>query len=138
LAEVPDHVRRFCKDILRQYPLMKRELAAMEEERKAIAEAVPAAAWQEPARVKAVGDRTAKQAFRLLRLEERWQQVGFYVKAVEDLLNYLDDERRELVKLRFFDNYPPWKTAQALNMSVSNVYRWQNEVLVLLAHRLGL
>jgi len=117
---------------------MKKELAALEEERKAVAEAVSTATWKEPARIKAIGDRTAAQAFKLLRLSEQWQQVHFYVKAVEDLLEYLDEEKKELVKLRFFNNYPPWKTAQALNMSERAVYRWQDEILTLLAHRLGL
>ncbi len=67
-------VRRFCKDILRQYPLMKLELEALEEERQAIAEAIPVATWQEPVRVKVIGDRTATQAFKLLRLEEAWSK----------------------------------------------------------------
>lgn len=51
---------------------MKQELAQLEEERQ-VAETVPVATWREPVKVKAVGDRTATQAFRLLRLEERWR-----------------------------------------------------------------
>jgi len=138
LSALPIHIRRFCKDILRQYPLMKRELAQLEEERRAIAETVPVTTWQEVVRVKAVGDRTATQAFRLLRLEERWRQVHFYVQAVEDLLAYIGEEKRRLVELHFFDGLPPWRVAQELNMSESNFYRYEKEILVLLAHRLGL
>ncbi len=138
MTALPTHIRRFCKDILRQYPLMKRELAQLEEERRAIAETVPVATWQEPVRVKAVGDRTATQAFRLLRLEERWRQVRFYVQAVEDLLAYIGEEKRKLVELHFFDGLPPWRVAQELGISESNFYRYEKEVLVLLAHRLGL
>lgn len=138
MAALPTHIRRFCKDILRQYPLMKQELQALEEERKAVAEAVSVATWQQPARVKAVGDRTATAAFRLLRLEERWRQVHFYVQAVEDLLAYLDEEKQRLVELRFFDGLPPWKVAQELGISERLVYRWETEIFVLLAHRLGL
>lgn len=84
-------VRRFCQAILRQYPLMKKELAALEEEKQAIAESMPVANWTEPVRAKAVGDRTANQTFKLLRLEENWCKVHFYTKAVEDLLAYLDE-----------------------------------------------
>jgi len=29
-------VRRFCRDILKRYPLLKKELAALEEEKQAI------------------------------------------------------------------------------------------------------
>ena len=138
MAELANHVRRFCKDILRQYPLMKQELARLEEERRAIAGTVSVATWQEPVRVKAIGDRTATQAFKLLRLEEAWRQMRFYVQAVEDLLAYLPEEKRRLVELRFFDGFPPWQVAHELNTCESNVYRWQQEALVLLAHRLGL
>lgn len=138
MAELASHVRRFCKDVLRRYPLMKRELAALEEEKRAIAEAVPVATWREEVRVKAIGDRTATQAFKLLRLEEAWHKTRFYVQAVEDLLAYLDEDWRRLVELRFFEGLSPWQVAQKLNTCESNVYRWQQEVLVLLAHRLGL
>lgn len=138
MAALSNAVRRFCKDVLRQYPLLKAELAELEREKQAIAEAVPIAAWQEPVRVKAIGDRTATQAFKLLRLEEAWRQVRFYVRAVEDLLSYLDEDRRKLVELRFFEGLSPWQVAQKLNACESNVYRWQQEVLTLLAHRLGL
>lgn len=134
---IPTHVRRFCKDVLRQYPLMKQELATLEEECKAVTGAIPSA-WPAEVRIKAIGDRTANQAFRLLRLEERWRQVKFYVQAVEDLLSFLDDEKRKLVELHFFNGLPPWRVAQELNICERNFYRLQTEILVLLAHRLGL
>ncbi|MGB9813480.1 MAG: ECF-type sigma factor [Thermovenabulum sp.] len=134
---IPTHVRRFCKDVLRQYPFMKKELATLEEECKAVAGAIPSA-WPAEVRIKAIGDRTANQAFRLLRLEERWRQVKFYVEAVEDLLAYLDEERRKLVELHFFKGLPPWRVAQELNICERNFYRNEKEILVLLAHRLGL
>ncbi|MGB9858670.1 MAG: transcriptional regulator [Moorellaceae bacterium] len=138
MSALPTHIRRFCKDILRQYPLMKKELAALEEERRAIAGAVPVATWREEIRVKAVGDRTATQAFRLLRLEERWRQVHFYVQAVEDLLSCLDEEKRKLVKLYFFDGYPPWRVAGEIGISERTFSDYLRGVLLLLAHRLGL
>jgi hypothetical protein len=64
LNKLTTPVRRFCQAILCQYPLMKKELAALEEEKQAIAEKVSVANWQEPVRVKAIGDRTANQAFK--------------------------------------------------------------------------
>ena len=138
MSALSTSIRRFCKDILRQYPLMKKELAALEEERQAIAEALPAATWQEPVRVKAIGDRTATQAFKLLRLEEAWSKTRFYVQAVEDLLAYLDEEKRRLVELHYFDGYPIWKVAQELGIDESTFHRYQTTILHLLAHRLGL
>jgi RinA family phage transcriptional activator len=117
---------------------MKKELAALEEEKQAIAEKVSVATWQEPVRVKAIGDRTANQAFKLLRLEEMWSKTRFYVQAVEDLLAYLDEEKRKLIELHYFDGYPIWKVAQELGMSESNFYRYQAVILTLLAHRLGI
>lgn len=138
LAALPTYIRRFCKDVLRQYPLMKQELEKLEEERQAIAERVPVASWQEAVRVKAIGDRTAAQAFKLLRLEEAWSKTRFYVQAVEDLLAYLEEEKRKLVELHFFDGLPPWRVAEELGMSESNFYRYEREILLLLAHRLGL
>jgi hypothetical protein len=44
---------------------MKKELAALEEEKQAIAEKVSVATWQEPVRVSAIGDR--ERPTRLLR-----------------------------------------------------------------------
>ena len=131
-------VRRFCQAILRQYPLMKKELAALEEEKQAIAEKVPVATWQEPVRVKAIGDRTANQAFKLLRLEEMWSKTCFYVQAVEDLLAYLDEEKRKLIELHYFDGYPIWKVALEMGIDKSTVHRYQTAILILLANRLGL
>lgn len=116
---------------------MKKELATLEEERKAVAGAIPSS-WPKEVRIKAIGDRTQAQAFKLLRLEERWRQVRFYVQAVEDLLSFLDEEKRRLVKLHFFDGLPPWRVAQELNICERNFYRNEKEILVLLAHRLGL
>ena len=45
MSALSTSIRRFCKDILRQYPLMKKELAALEEEKQAIAEKVSVATW---------------------------------------------------------------------------------------------
>jgi len=104
---------------------MKKELAALEEEKQAIAEKVPVATWQEPVRVKAIGDRTANQAFKLLRLEEMWSKTRFYVQAVEDLLAYLDEEKRKLIELHYFDGYPIWKVALKMGIDESTFHRYQ-------------
>lgn len=138
MSALSTSIRRFCKEVLRQYPLLKKELVALEEEKRIIREAVPVATWQEPVRVKAAGDRTATQAFRLLRLEERWRQVRFYVQAVEDVFVRLDAEKQKLVQLRYFDNLPPTRVARELGVDVSTLCRYQAAVLTLLAHRLGL
>lgn len=120
MSRLAAHVRRFCKGVLQDYPMLKRELAALEEEKQ-----------------RASG-RTADHALLLLRLEERWRQVRFYVQAVEDLLACLDEEKRKLLELHFFALYPPWRVAQELGMSESNFYRYEKRILILLAHRLGL
>jgi hypothetical protein len=114
---------------------MKKELAALEEEKQAIAEKVSVATWQEPVRVKAIGDRTANQAFKLLRLEEMWSKTRFYVQAVEDLLAYLDEEKRKLIELHYFDGYPIWKVALKMGIDESTFHRYQTAILILLANR---
>lgn len=131
-------VRRFCKDILRQYPLMKKELATLEKEREATAEAVPIATWQHPVRGNTVGDKTASQALKLLRLEEAWSKTRFYVQAVDDLLACLEEEKRRLVELYYFNGYPLWEVAQELCISEATFNRANTAILALLAHRLGL
>jgi len=138
LSALSASIRRFCKDVLRQYPLLKKELVALEEEKQAILEALPVATWQEPQRAKAISDRTATQAFKLLRLEEAWSKTRFYVQAVEDLLAYLDKEKRRLIELHYFDGFPVWKVAQELGIDESTFHRYQTAILTLLAHRLGL
>ena len=131
-------IRRFCKDILRQYPVLKRELAVFEAERQAILEAYPPAPWEKPLQEKSLSDPTTKQLFKLLRLEERWRSHRFYVQAVEDILSHLDEEKRKLVELYYFDGLPAWRVAQKLGVDESTLYRYQAAILELLAHRLGL
>ncbi len=116
---------------------MKRELAALEEERAAVA-SFPTATWQRPVQARVLADPTCVVAFRLLRLEERWRQVKFYVQAVEDVLACLDVEKRRLVEMRFFDGLPQWRVIEVLGISDSTFFRHEKEVLAMLAHRLGL
>lgn len=137
MSAISAGVRRFCKDILRQYPLLKRELAAFEEERQAILEAFPSVPWEKPLQEKSLSDPTTRQLFKLLRLEERWHSTRFYVQAVEDLLTYLDEEKRKLVDLYYFDGLPAWRVAQKLGVDESTLYRYQGMILELLARRLG-
>jgi len=137
MSAISAGVRRFCKDILRQYPLLKRELAVFEEERQAILEAFPSVPWEKPLQEKSLSDPTTRQLFKLLRLEERWHSTRFYVQAVEDLLTYLDEEKRKLVELYYFDGLPAWRVAQKLGIDESTLYRYQAAILDLLARRLG-
>jgi len=138
MSAISAGVRRFCKDILRQYPLLKRELAVFEEERQAILEAFPSVPWEKPLQEKSLSDPTTRQLFKLLRLEERWHSRRFYVQAVEDLLTYLDEEKRKLVELYYFDGPPAWRVAQKLGIDESTLYRYQVPILEMLARRLGL
>lgn len=138
MSAISAGVRRFCKDILRQYPLLKRELAVFEEERQAILEAFPSVPWEKPLQEKSLSDPTTRQLFKLLRLEERWRSHRFYVQAVEDVLSHLDEEKRKLVELYYFDGLPAWRVAQKLGLSDSSLHRYQVAVLELLAHRLGI
>lgn len=131
-------VKKFCQKVISKYPLLKQELAALEEEREAIAGAVPSARWDEPVNARALGDRTANQAFKLLRLEEAWHRNHFYIAAIEDVLNFVGEEKRRMVQLRFWDGLPPWRVARDLNICERVLYKWQNELLLLLADRLGL
>lgn len=138
MSAISAGIRRFCKDILRQYPSLKRELAAYESERQAILESYPSAPWEKPLDAKNLADPTANQFFKLLRLEERWHSTRFYVQAVEDLLACLDEEKRKLVELCYFDGLPAWRAAQKLGIDESTLYRYQVPILEMLARRLGL
>jgi DNA-directed RNA polymerase specialized sigma24 family protein len=73
------------------------------------------------------------QAFKLLRLEEMWSKTRFYVQAVEDLLAYLDEEKRKLIELHYFDGYPIWKVALKMGIDESTFHRclWQNKIVAL-------
>lgn len=124
---------------MRQYQLLKQELQVLEEEKRAIYEQVPnaSASWGE-LRAKAFSDAQSGKLFRLMRLEEQWREVAFYVQAVDDLLAYLDEERRQLVELYYFKGWQPWQVIDKLGISETTFKRRHVEVINLLAHRLGL
>ena len=54
------------------------------------------------------------------------------------LLAYLDEEKRKLIELHYFDGYPIWKVALKMGIDESTFHRYQTAILILLAHRLGL
>lgn len=112
---------RFCKDILRLYPLLKQELFALENEKQ-----------------RAAGNMDTFNRYRLHRLEERWHRVRFYVEAVEDVLADLDDTTRRMVEMKYFKGVPVGIAAPELGMSESTLFRSQKQVTAKLAHRLGL
>lgn len=134
-------VRRFCKDILSQYLFLKKELEALEREKQAIYEEVPVATWRNVVRSKTVGDAQTGKLFRLMRLEEQWQEVAFYVQAVDDLLAYLQTvkpEYKRLVELYFFEGKQAWQVAQELAIGQRTIHHWLADIIRLFARRLGL
>jgi len=134
-------VRRFCKDILSQYPLLKKELKALEEEKQLIYEEVPVATWRNEVRIKAIGEAQSGKLFRLMRLEEQWREVAFYVRAVDDLLAYLEQikpDYKRLVELYFFEGKQAWQVAEELAIGERTMYHWLRDITRLFAHRLGL
>ncbi|MHB1255260.1 MAG: transcriptional regulator [Dethiobacteraceae bacterium] len=136
---LPVAISQFCATVLREYPLMKQDLARLEEQRRDIAEAYPVASWGDGGgRGGAISDSTASAAFLLLRLEVTWAKTRFYVGAVDDLLAYLAPEQRQLVEYHFFKQYPGWKVLESLHIEKSAFYKRRQIILDLLANRLGL
>jgi len=78
---------------------------------------------------------------RLLRLEEQWREVAFYVQAVDDLLAYLEQikpDYKRLVELYFFEGKQAWQVAEELAIGERTMYHWLRDITRLFAHRLGL
>lgn len=141
MAEHPvsREVRKFCIGVLRRYPLMKQELAELERQKQEVAEALPSGLNRELARRRqALADPTARKAFQLLRLEENWAYIRFYVEAVEDVMALLDEEKRKLTEMLFFERTGVIQAALKLSISEATAHRYENQVLSLLARRLGL
>lgn len=114
-------------------------MAQLEVQRQELAQSFPAATWENRVSSQtALTDPTAKAAFRLIRLQEQWAKVNFYVQAVEDVLAVLQTERRRLVELKYFKGNSQFEIENQLSMSQSTLYRLEKEILMVFAHRLGI
>jgi len=144
MASVLDTATRgFVKSLLRRYPLLKKELAALEAERQSIYESLPssAASWTrggKPDPARAADASHSSKIQRLWRLEQAWSRTRFYVEAIEDVLAVLDGEKRRFIELHFFCHRPLAVAAHEVAYSERTCKRWVAEALQLLAHRLGL
>jgi RinA family phage transcriptional activator len=130
-------VQKFAASVLRKYPLMKTELEQLQKQRNDVG--IKTMQLDLPvSKRNSISDPTAKEAMRLLRLESRWRHLEFYVKAVEDILKLVNEERRRMIELVFFRELPLYMALNELAIGERTLYRWRKEVLTLLAHRLGL
>src|SRR5690554_5247557 len=96
------HEVRYLQGLLYSYPLMKKELAELEHHIEAVRGDISSPRLDD-VRVKgAIGDPTSKRAFRTLRLKAAWEHKAFFVKAIEDTLKLLKDEKRAAMEQRYF------------------------------------
>ena len=129
-------IQKFAANVLKKYPLMKKELEELQKQRDDIG--IKTAQLELPVRKKSLSDPTAREAMRLLRLESRWNHLEFYCRAVEDVLQLVDEDKRKMIELIFFKEYPLHLALIELGISERSYYRMRKEIFMLLAHRLGL
>ncbi|MHB1654412.1 MAG: transcriptional regulator [Desulfitobacteriaceae bacterium] len=83
-------------------------------------------------------DSTSVEAMRILFLEDKTLRAGYYVRAIEDVLELLSEQERKLVELKYFQG---WLTDSGIcsEMHISRVtlYRQKNNIVRKFAVRMA-
>jgi RinA family phage transcriptional activator len=84
-------------------------------------------------------DGTQGKAISLLLLEDRAERIKRYTQAILCVLNVLNAEERELVKLKYFENNRSnEEVARELNISERQFYKLRQDIVRKFAMRMGL
>ncbi len=134
---MPIAVAKFVEYKLRCYPEHKMAIEAWEEARKDIPH--QARQWNPGGGGGGTGDPTSAKAVRMMLLGEKVERESFWVKGIDDVLETLPDEDKDLVRMRYFEGYlTNAGVARALHVSERSFYRRRDEVLAKFARRFGL
>jgi len=138
--EIAKATIRLVEERLAQYPIDKRTLEAWEQLSKEIAGRLPSSAanlGEVLAGEGLHGDPTLSKVIRLERMAGRIDEVRWYVQAVDDVLDLLTPQERQLVELRFFKGESDTRVYQQLHIGKTKYYSMKRSVLLKFARRMG-
>ncbi len=138
---IPSHVFRYVERELYDYPVHKAAVEDYERKRRDIIGRYRQ--WPPPEGGRAEGipeDVTAENVLRLEALEVRTHRARRNVTMVESVLRTLDEEQRELVRLKYFnpETLTNEQVAATMSMGVTRFYELRKEVVRKFALRMGL
>ncbi len=84
-------------------------------------------------------DPTEAQALKFLELGEKIGEIGWYIKAIEDILPLLTEEEKYIIGKRYFSARPKavWQIAGDIFISRSEYYRRRKALLKKFARGFG-
>jgi len=135
---IEHHVFRFVEKELYNYSLNKKLVENWEAERQSIIEET---GGKENIVVddKKVSNPTLTKTMRLLALEGKVDRAKWYCKAIEDVLEILEETDKRLVELKYFQGFLTNEgVARELNISLRDFYRRRKEIIRRVAVRIGL
>jgi len=135
---IENHVFRYIEKELYNYPLNRKLIENWEAERQGIIEET---GGRENIVIddKKVSNPTLSKTMRLLALEGKVDRAKWYCKAIEDVLEILEETDKRLVELKYFQGYLTNEgVARELNISVREFYRRRKNIIGKLAVRMGL
>lgn len=132
------HEIKFIQGLLYNYPMMKKELAELDQQISSIQGEISSPSLDRIPAKGTIGDPTAGKAFRVMRIKAAWEHKAFYARAIEDVLELLDPPRRAVIEMKYFKNWTRCKVAQENYISEQTVFRWERELWPVFADRLGM
>lgn len=136
--EFPRFIAKFCKSLLRAYPLFKEQLEQVKKEAEETSEALSAKTLLLPHKGGALTDPTAITAIRVARLNAIAKILEFYVKSIDLLLQHLSPDLKKFVELAYFQERPWRYICRECGLAESTAYRVQARIIRLCAHFVGL
>lgn len=137
---IPNHVFRYVERELYDYPVHKAAVLSYERERREIMQ--QSRQWPPPEghAEGTVGDATFDAMVRLEALDVRTRRARRNVEIIESVMVTLDDEQRELVRLKYHVPRHMTNEQVALQMSMgrSRFYELRQEIVRKFALRMGL
>lgn len=129
-------VKRYVEAEIRDYHETKQQIAAALSE---VAERSPMPLDGSSVSSRNKVTRPTERGAVVLLTNRRLQQMERTVRAIEKVLDMLDEEKREFVRMRWWERkLTPTGIAEKLHIDERTVYRWQNEVIALVAVEMGL
>lgn len=128
----------FVEHKLFNYPTNKQLLAEYEDMREDIISGTKHKEKGMPQN-QGVGKPVESTVAQLLMLEERVKGEAFWVRAIEDTLDSLEEEDKKLVQLKYFDGYlTNVGVAMRLGLDERDFYRRRERIVFRFAKRFGI
>ena len=133
--------RKKLEGLFYNYPRNKKALQFKQEKIESLTSSVPSGWTIDVSRNKthAEPDNFMVNRVALLeKVEEEFKELQERVELVETLLSLLDDDYKEFVRLKYFENKRWDVVADELCIGVRTAFRWRDRIHIICSHILAL